>query len=750
MAVVAPPLAPEAADPAGAEAPTPSAPPRAAGLPPAGGTDRRDQPDGSPPAPADRAGQLGRPFRDGAFRGPLPDGLDDDDELFADLFASADRSRHPDDGGGNSPGGGAAGGGSLRYGAVGLPPGLAINPSTGAITGTVALGDAAAGPYTVTVSVGDGTSGASQTFTWNVNSPVTITTPADRASTEGDTISLRISATDSAGGTLTYSAVGLPAGLAINPTTGAITGTVAAGAAGTYTVVVTAGDGMYSAGTSFSWSISSPITITDPGEQYAIAGEPIEPVTVKASSPGTLSFYAEDLPLGLEINQSSGEITGTIQMAGEYVSTIRVTNGSYTARVSLTWLAMSLTDGLVSLTVYQQPPTIVQQPKALHLDEVVLANLNKWSTGNLRLTDVNLQVDDFPNNSRGQDAAALVVLKLFVLSDGAEANKLGPYADLFGTVNLQKGLTKANLQEFAKLRAISANDPNANLAAKGQRARFLDKLFQRYVEEAGRLEIPIASTKSVDYLFGGKSIRGVLADSIQQGIIGDCSFLSALFGYVQGTDVNVLKGRIRPVQGVANRRAFEVKLYDTNGKEKWIKVQEPTKSQRIMYGHATDGSLWVTLFELAYLQERINEKADPQKGARLVNGSYFEQAASGESMQTAILRLTGSNQAVQKALKDFPKDLALIAQLPPEGRKSDQIVTASTLPNLPDEALKKGLVPNHAYAVAGYLLTKDRDHRIKLRNPWNDGNIRGGRIVTVDLAQFRLWFNNLATNQLVK
>src|SRR5579885_1538030 len=143
MAVVAPPLAPEAADPAGAEAPTPSAPPRAAGLPPAGGTDRRDQPDGSPPAPADRAGQLGRPFRDGAFRGPLPDGLDDDDELFADLFASADRSRHPDDGGGNSPGGGGAAGGGE---AAAPPASRPVDPGGPGAAASGPQAPAAAGP----------------------------------------------------------------------------------------------------------------------------------------------------------------------------------------------------------------------------------------------------------------------------------------------------------------------------------------------------------------------------------------------------------------------------------------------------------------------------------------------------------------------------------------------------------------------------------------------------------------------------
>jgi len=68
----------------------------------------------------------------------------------------------------------------LRYVASGLPAGLAINTSTGAITGTIAIGDFANGPYTVSLVANDGTYSATQTFTWNVNSPITLTAPLDQ------------------------------------------------------------------------------------------------------------------------------------------------------------------------------------------------------------------------------------------------------------------------------------------------------------------------------------------------------------------------------------------------------------------------------------------------------------------------------------------------------------------------------------------------------------------------------------------
>src|SRR5262249_38934292 len=106
-----------------------------------------------------------------------------------------------------------SGSGTLTYAALGLPPGLKINPSTGPTTGTIALGVAAGGPYFVTVTAADGTSSASLTFTWAVNSPITVLSPGDQTNTEGDTVSLTISGTDASSGTVKYSAVGLPPGL---------------------------------------------------------------------------------------------------------------------------------------------------------------------------------------------------------------------------------------------------------------------------------------------------------------------------------------------------------------------------------------------------------------------------------------------------------------------------------------------------------------------------------------------------------
>ena len=83
---------------------------------------------------------------------------------------------------------------------------------------------------------------------------VTVTNPGSKTGTVGTSTSLQISATDSGGASLTYSASGLPTGLSIS-SAGLISGTPSA--AGTFSVTVTAQDSTGASGSaSFTWTIS--------------------------------------------------------------------------------------------------------------------------------------------------------------------------------------------------------------------------------------------------------------------------------------------------------------------------------------------------------------------------------------------------------------------------------------------------------------------------------------------------------------
>jgi hypothetical protein len=93
------------------------------------------------------------------------------------------------------------------------------------------------------------------------NTPPIVTNPGDQLDNENTFVSLLIVADDADGDDLTYSAIGLPPGLAINPTTGLISGTIPFTAVQHpdlemgYTVEVTVDDGIDPVAVIFSWTV---------------------------------------------------------------------------------------------------------------------------------------------------------------------------------------------------------------------------------------------------------------------------------------------------------------------------------------------------------------------------------------------------------------------------------------------------------------------------------------------------------------
>ncbi|MFF4114767.1 S53 family peptidase [Streptomyces sp. NPDC001714] len=105
---------------------------------------------------------------------------------------------------------------------------------------------------------GWGTPNGTAAFTsgTSTGNTVTVTNPGSQSTATGSSVSLQISASDSAGATLTYSASGLPTGLSISSSTGLISGT--ASTAGTYSTTVTATDSTGASGSaSFTWTVST-------------------------------------------------------------------------------------------------------------------------------------------------------------------------------------------------------------------------------------------------------------------------------------------------------------------------------------------------------------------------------------------------------------------------------------------------------------------------------------------------------------
>ena len=116
-----------------------------------------------------------------------------------------------------------------------------------------------------------------------------------------------ITATDTASGTLVFSATGLPTGLSISSSTGTISGTISSALTpGNYTTTVSVTDGTNTDLDSFGWTIYpvSTVRVTNPGTQSSTEGTAISTLAIGTSysGSGTLTYAAAGLPAGLVID----------------------------------------------------------------------------------------------------------------------------------------------------------------------------------------------------------------------------------------------------------------------------------------------------------------------------------------------------------------------------------------------------------------------------------------------------------------
>jgi len=191
---------------------------------------------------------------------------------------------------------------------------------------------------------------------------VTVTNPGSQTGKVGTAASLQIKATDSASGqTLTYSATGLPAGLAISSSTGLISGTPTT--AGSNSVTVTVKDTTGATGSaSFTWTITSTtgntVTVTNPGSQTGTVGTAVS-LQIKATdsaSGQTLTYSATGLPAGLSISSTTGLISGTPTTASSNSVTVTAkdTTGA-TGSASFTWTISSSGTGCTAAQLLGNP-----------------------------------------------------------------------------------------------------------------------------------------------------------------------------------------------------------------------------------------------------------------------------------------------------------------------------------------------------------------------------------------------------------
>ncbi len=212
-----------------------------------------------------------------------------------------------------------------------LPGGLTLNGSTGVISGT----PSATGQFSFTVQLVDSSvspQSSSQAKSITVRTALAINQVTPASGIEGTAYNQAMSAT---GGASPYAwsviAGSLPAGLTINPSTGAINGIPTSG--GSFSATIQTSDSSappQTATFAFSMTSSSALTIGASTLPDATTGSPY-PGSLNITggiTPLTFSVTQGALPAGLALDSATGTISGTATAAGTTSFTVHGTDSS--------------------------------------------------------------------------------------------------------------------------------------------------------------------------------------------------------------------------------------------------------------------------------------------------------------------------------------------------------------------------------------------------------------------------------------
>jgi hypothetical protein len=272
--------------------------------------------------------------------------------------------------------------GIASYTATGLPAGMTISPTTGAISGTVPSSYAGGTTFPVAVTVTDSYDGSTKTASYTLtifSGPITATAGQQTAykTRLGAAFSTVAPLFDNTVGGVTYTNSALAPGGSFNGTTGVISGPYTV--TGTNTVTITARDSTGRTGTftvavtinaAMTMSVPSPTTSLGVGTTYTSINTP-----TTTNVAGTASYAATGLPPGFTIN-ANGSISGKLALGTpvgqSYPVTVTVTDSYDGSSKSVSYTLTSA--GVLQVAPGQKTYYAVRVDRAWATDPIVVYN----------------------------------------------------------------------------------------------------------------------------------------------------------------------------------------------------------------------------------------------------------------------------------------------------------------------------------------------------------------------------------------
>ncbi len=238
-----------------------------------------------------------------------------------------------------------------KYSAAGLPGGLSINSSTGAIAGMPTTASSVPVTFTVTDSTRNTPESANSKMQLTIAGSVASKLAIATTSLPGGTVGVAYAGSVAAsGGTkpYKYSASGLPSGLSINSSTGAVSGVPAASGTASVTFAVsdstkpTAQSVTSNLQISIAGSVASKLAISTTSLPGGTSGAAYSGAVAASGGTTPYTFSASGLPSGLSINSSTGAISGSTTALGTASVSVNVTDSSSPTQTATSSLSITI------------------------------------------------------------------------------------------------------------------------------------------------------------------------------------------------------------------------------------------------------------------------------------------------------------------------------------------------------------------------------------------------------------------------